>query len=334
MVEISVVIPLYNKAPYIERAINSVFAQTFQDFEIIVVDDGSTDGGADLVKKHEDSRICVIQQENAGVSAARNRGITEAKGELIAFLDADDEWKPEFLEILLNLRRKYPEAGLYATGYEIQKITGVIEKPKFKAIPSKPWEGILPNYFRAAVSGKSPVWTSAVGVPKYVFNETGGFLIGEHFGEDVDMWGRIALKYPIAFSWKTGAIYHWESSGRACNVNVLIEDSPFIRTAKKAIDSGEFSEEIIRDLGEYIAMKQLDIVRRKVLYGDIKNAKKLLNNCKTSFFLLQKKKLFWYFWAMMPRSLTRLTFRAKWLFLEKCSKLLKKIDHSLCFNNK
>ena len=315
MVEISVVVPLYNKAPYIERAIRSILAQTFQDFVILVVDDGSTDGGAELVKKYEDSRICVIQQKNAGVSAARNRGITEAKGELIAFLDADDEWKAEFLEILLSLRRKYPEAGLYATGYEIQKITGVIEKPKFKAVPSKLSEGILPNYFRVAVYGKSPVWTSAVGEPKYVFNERGGFLIGEHFGEDVDMWGRIALKYPIAFSQKIGAIYHQESLGRACNANVLIEDSPFIRTAKKAIDNGEISEEISIDLREYIAMKQLDIVRRKVLYGDIQNAIKLLNNCKTSLFCLRKKKLFWYFWAVIPRSLTSLAFQAKWFIL-------------------
>ncbi len=93
---ISVVIPLYNKEPYIKRAIDSILAQKIQDYEIIVIDDGSTDKSAEVVKSFPDPRIRLIQQENAGVSAARNRGIEEAKAELIAFLDADDEWTPIF----------------------------------------------------------------------------------------------------------------------------------------------------------------------------------------------------------------------------------------------
>jgi glycosyltransferase involved in cell wall biosynthesis len=315
MAKISVVISLYSKAPYIERAVRSVLEQTFQDFEIIVVDDGSTDGGVERIKKYEDSRICVIQQKNTGVSAARNRGITEANGELIALLDADDEWNREFLETIIRLRKEFPKAGLYATAYEIITAAGYCKKKKFKAIPSPPWEGIIPRYFRAAALGDPPVSSSAASIPRFIFDSMGMFPIGEALGEDVDMWGRIALKYPIAFSWKIGAIYHQEALGRACTANVLIEDSPFIRTAKKAIDNGDISEEISRDLREYIAMKELEIARRKVLYGDIKNARKLLNNCKTSLFCLRKKKLFWYFWAVMPRSLTRMAFQAKWFIL-------------------
>ena len=104
--QVSVVIPLYNKAPYIDRALRSVLAQTFQDFEVIIVDDGSTDGGAKIVKSTTDKRIKLIQQKNSGVSAARNRGIQESKSKLIAFLDADDEWKSRFLEVILRLRKK------------------------------------------------------------------------------------------------------------------------------------------------------------------------------------------------------------------------------------
>lgn len=99
---ISIVIPLYNKEKQIAHTLQSVFAQTFQDFEIVIVDDGSTDNSVMEVKKFDDPRVLLIQQSNAGVSAARNRGIEEANGELIAFLDADDEWMPEFLQTIFG----------------------------------------------------------------------------------------------------------------------------------------------------------------------------------------------------------------------------------------
>ncbi|NLZ30356.1 MAG: glycosyltransferase family 2 protein, partial [Methanomicrobiales archaeon] len=117
MPEVSVVIPLYNKAPYIARALSSIIAQTRQDFEVIVIDDGSTDGGEEIVRGFDDPRIRVIRQENRGVSAARNRGIEAARADFIAFLDADDEWMPTHLGALLRLRGRYPRAGAYGTAY-------------------------------------------------------------------------------------------------------------------------------------------------------------------------------------------------------------------------
>src|SRR5215210_566395 len=95
---ISVVVPLYNKATFVRRTLNSIAQQTYTDFEVIVVDDGSTDGGAGIVLTEGDPRVRVVTQENMGPGAARNRGISEARGELIAFLDADDEWFPRYLE--------------------------------------------------------------------------------------------------------------------------------------------------------------------------------------------------------------------------------------------
>ena len=132
---ISVVIPLYNKERQIAHTLRSVFAQTFQDFEVVIVDDGSTDGSVAEVEKFTDSRIRLIRQVNAGVAAARNRGIEEAQGELIAFLDADDEWKPEYLATQYHLYQKYPECSVYACNYEFREYEGKVTPTIIPKLP-------------------------------------------------------------------------------------------------------------------------------------------------------------------------------------------------------
>lgn len=115
---VSVVIPLYNKAPYVRRALGSVLAQTCAPLEIIVVDDGSTDEGPCLVEQCGDARVCLIRQPNAGPGAARNRGLAAARGEYVAFLDADDEWVPTFLQKSLALLAEHgPHVAGISSGY-------------------------------------------------------------------------------------------------------------------------------------------------------------------------------------------------------------------------
>lgn len=113
MIMISVIIPLYNKVHTIVNTLNSVLNQTYQDFEVVIVNDGSTDNSVEVIKQNfNDSRIRIINQKNAGVSAARNRGVKEAKGDWIAFLDADDEWLPEYLSTLISALAHYPDAEM------------------------------------------------------------------------------------------------------------------------------------------------------------------------------------------------------------------------------
>lgn len=294
---VSVVIPLYNKEPHIGRAINSVLAQTVSDFEIIVVNDGSTDKSPDIVKNFRNPKIQLIHQQNAGVSAARNKGIHEAKADLIAFLDADDEWNPNFLETVLRLREKYPEAGIYATAYLFCNSKGKTRVANYKEIPPAPWEGLLKSYFLSAAKGEHPVCSSAVCIPKKILLEENGFKIGAWWGEDDDLWGRIALKYPIAFSWGIGAIYHQGATNRACEKEEMAEH-PFIKRAKKAIIDGEVQNDMLNDLEECIAKYKIISAVHNLYRGHSKVSRNILINCKTT--LLYKEKIFWYFWSFIP----------------------------------
>jgi GT2 family glycosyltransferase len=285
---VSVVIPLYNKGPYIARALNSVLAQTFQDFEVIVVDDGSTDDGAVVVRGFDDPRIRLIQQENQGVSAARNRGIAAAQADLVAFLDADDEWLPGHLKSITRLSKRYPGAGAYSTAYVFSKTNGKMKKPKYKAIPPKPWEGIIPRYFKSNALGAHPVCSSSVGIPKHIFDEIGGFRIGVWYGEDEDMWGRIALKHPIVFSWDVGAIYHRDTTNRACESNVCRPKTPFVTMAQNMIQSGSVPEKTQIDLQEYIAREEINRAIWCTLNGRTQEAAEILTKCHTEQ-LIRKK---------------------------------------------
>jgi glycosyltransferase involved in cell wall biosynthesis len=282
LLAVSVVIPLYNKGPYIARALDSVLAQTVRDFEVIVVDDGSTDGGAERVEGFSDPRIRLIRQENRGVSAARNRGMEAARAELVAFLDADDEWMPRHLEALLRLREKYPQAGAYGTAYLLQENDSTARVPPFSAeIPPEPWEGLLPNYYRDAIRGTPPISSSIVAVPRCVLDEMRGFDTSAWYGEDVDLWGRIALKYPIAFTWDGMGIYHKEAANRACDKKEPIREHAFVASARNALQAGEVPPELKEDLLEYVASRQIQVACRNLEAGRPDLARVNLKRCKT-----------------------------------------------------
>ena len=205
---ISVVIPLYNKEKKIEYTLKSVFTQTFQNFEIVIVDDGSTDNSVEEVEKFTDSRIRLIHQTNAGVSAARNRGIEAASGELIAFLDADDVWMPEYLATQYGLYQKYPECSVYACNYEFRDSEGKVTPTIIRKLPFEGDDGILSNYFEVASCSHPPLWTSAVVVKKSAIQAIGGFPIGIKSGEDLLTWARLAVSGTIVYSKTVQAIYN------------------------------------------------------------------------------------------------------------------------------
>jgi glycosyltransferase involved in cell wall biosynthesis len=204
---ISVVMPLYNKEREVDRAIKSVLNQTVQDFELIVVNDGSTDKGSDVVRSINDPRIRVIEQENAGVSVARNRGVKEAKCNLIAFLDADDEWLLDFLETINRLRTRFSSCSVFATNYLYRNIDGSFMPTIIRGLPTAPWEGVFENYFKVASKSDPPIWSSAVAIRKEAIKSIGGFPVGVTAGEDLLTWAKLALQYKIAYSTHPRAIF-------------------------------------------------------------------------------------------------------------------------------
>ena len=193
----SVIIPLYSKAPYVKKALESVCRQTYSDYELIVINDGSTDDSCMIAEKYlqgmDGINYRLITQENAGVSAARNNGVAASKGEYVAFLDADDWWEPTFLEKMAKLIEDYPEAGLYASNY-------IYYKPGKTRVAINNIETGYFNYPRAYYEGNAmPVTSISVVIPRNIYDEMGGFPLGIKLGEDFLLWAKIAMHHPVAF---------------------------------------------------------------------------------------------------------------------------------------
>ena len=205
---VAVVIPLYNKAATIARALTSVQAQTLPPDEVLVVDDGSTDGGADVVAAQMHPALRLIRQPNGGVSVARNRGANESRSDWVAFLDADDEWHPAFLASVIRMAEQEPQVGVVFSNLRLS--TGPA------AWLAGDESGRLRDYFDFFVrNGGHGMSASSVLAKRSVLLKVGGFPPGLTHGEDLDTWTRLAWETPVAFVPEVLAVYHVAESGRA-----------------------------------------------------------------------------------------------------------------------
>ena len=208
---ISVVIPLYNKQREVAAAVRSALAQSYPPAEIVVVDDGSTDGGAKVVRQIPSPLVRLVTQPNAGVCEARNHGIAETSGEYIALLDADDEWEPGFLAEIAALIEEFPGCGLYCTAFSIVSDDGVFPAET----PSE--RGVVGNFFRDSAHRYIAI-PSASCIPRRVFDTVGGFPEGMKIAEDLYMWIKIARRYPVCFSPERLVRYSRVASNRSAAV--------------------------------------------------------------------------------------------------------------------
>lgn len=202
---ISVVIPLYNKSEFIEKTILSALNQSVQPDEIIVVDDGSTDGSAKIAQKFIQNGVRLIRQENQGVSSARNTGVLQSNSSYIAFLDADDEWLPSHLETLLMLITKHPTAVLLSTSH-VERVKGRLCHPKS---PFKDgWSGIVENFVSAYAKSYAIINSSTACVNRNAFLETGGFPSDVSSGEDIITWLKLSFAGQVACANKITSVYN------------------------------------------------------------------------------------------------------------------------------
>ena len=234
MVVCSVVMPLYNKEDEVASCISSVLSQSFKDFELIIVNDGSTDLSVQVVDSFKDSRISIINQQNFGVSAARNTGVRHAQSELIVFIDADDLWQQDFLATIIALRDDFPQAKWFETGYEVVHPELERSFSKLGGLFTGFQRGILPDYFSVSICSDPPVHSSAMGVMRDALSMIGGFPVNIGSGEDLLTWARLAVRDPLAYEVRSCSVFRVSTNHRRADpenkvgqaLKQLVDDYP------------------------------------------------------------------------------------------------------------
>lgn len=267
----SIVIPLYNKELSVKDTVQSVLDQSYINFQIVIVDDGSTDGSLSVAKSILDPRIKIVEKKNGGVSSARNLGIKLAEFEWIAFLDADDLWESNHLATLFNMIENNPNDRVFCTSY-IRSNQQLIKKPDDTIL-------IIEDYFQEALTKGHFFWTSVTCIHVSVFNKIGSFNEDLSRGEDLELWTRIGRRYRFIKSALVTAIYRIEAENRS-DLKFNMEKSRLynydfsfaagnseIKYYKKQIVNVLKSFLLKRELSNFIALKRKH--RKFVSYFDL-----------------------------------------------------------------
>lgn len=263
----SVVIPLYNKELSIKNTIQSVLDQSYQDFEVLVVNDGSTDNSAKIVETISDNRIRLISQRNQGVSAARNRGVKEAKYKWIALLDGDDLWESNHLEEVVKMMRLFPGEKVYVTSLVFSDGRCMYRHkrklPIFK----------IENYFKEVIK-ESLVSSSNVVIYKDCFDFIGGFNVKLSRGEDLDLWSRLAKEYTIVKSVELTAIYKVDAENRTFITKDIEKTHVYyfkFNEAKDYYEKEYYKHVILNRLYNYIRLGYFfSFVKLKTMFPEVK----------------------------------------------------------------
>ncbi|WP_288691907.1 glycosyltransferase family 2 protein [uncultured Gemmiger sp.] len=275
----SVVIPLYNKQRYIKSTLQSVLAQTYTDYEVVVVDDGSTDASLQEAERMQSDKIRVLHQENQGVAVARNTGIENAAGEYIAFLDADDKWNPSYLEEIDKIVQKYPQSDIFVSAYEVDLGNG--KKNLSEQMPAQ--DGCLPSYWATLSSKYDFVWTSATTIRKSALIQAGLFRPGEKIGQDLDMWARVARNNPkVAYTSSVCVTYNRQAESNARTRVKIAWAGAFIQDLEEELANGKHTQEEIKAIQKKYDAKMTVYIFTCLMAGEKTRARQALKDWKGS----------------------------------------------------
>jgi len=289
----SVIIPLYNKEKYIEQTLN------FEDFEIIVVNDGSTDNSISIIENFDDDRIKLIHQKNKGVSAARNTGIKEAKGDYIVLLDADDIWFENHLQNFVYSINEFPEEKVFCNNYQLQFSEKSFKDTQFSYLPSSNKIVLINNFFKSNLLD-SIATSSTICIERELFQQR-NFDTNLKAGEDSDYWIYLGLKYNFVLNTDVSAVYNKnirQSLSKKNNINSLFcliqkfleqeKDNFFL---KKFLDYNRFF--LILDCKKNGDITRVKTLRSQIDYKNLNNKQLILLNLPNNFIkLLYHFKLF------------------------------------------
>jgi glycosyltransferase involved in cell wall biosynthesis len=252
----SVVISVFNKENFIYNTIDSVLNQTFSDFELVIVNDGSSDESETIIKSFSDSRIRYFHQENQGAGATRNHGIQLAKSNLIALLDGDDIWLPNYLESIFNAIKTFPNEHIYATA--------IAHKYNKKIVPVTysfliDGETTLKNYFENSLK-HTILSSSSIVFQKSILETTGLFDMTIKSGQDTDLWIRMGMHFPIVFINKILAHYMYSDTS--------LSNSTFVLKAKPKFDKYYSEEAKNLDLKRFIDKNRFSLAILSRITGD------------------------------------------------------------------
>src|SRR6516225_6449942 len=268
---VSVVIPLYNKADVLKDTLAAVLRQTVQAFEVIIVDDGSTDGGGVLVETARDPRFRLLRQANLGVSAARNRGILEAQAEWVALLDADDLWLSTHLADLVSAVQDAGVIGAF-TNY-------IFESRGLPAVENGVPSQRVDDYFSFALAnGGYPIHTSSVLFRREQLIDCGLFAVGKSMGEDIDMWCRLAFRGPFRYVARPSATYR-DATGSGALTRQFRKEAVFPVFAQglpKMISDGEVPKHLETSAQRYANFLLLEHARALLDRGEYSQAREVL----------------------------------------------------------
>lgn len=288
----SIIIPLYNKEKFIKNTLQCVFNQSFTNYEVIVVNDGSTDKSLAVLEKFSDNRLKIFNQKNQGVSVARNTGMAKAQATYICFLDADDTWKPNHLQAFYDTIFKFPEAKMYCGRYVTQISKNKFIKNNFIDIDEN-YEGYVADFFKSSLINRIAL-TSAVCIHKDIFNEVGGFNKNVSSGQDLEYWIKIAVTYKIAITKNNTLIYNFLNENKSLSKTQI--NNKTIPCFKQFVEE----EKINKSLKQFLDLYRIEYALKYHISGNRIKTKELLQNIALENLKLKTKVLFY-----LPSTLLR-----------------------------